>query len=526
MATLSQIIFRVIVKLGWTTKGSALTWTELDTNQEALLDAILALQSAALANVAPYNPLTVYSNTPITYVSYNGNMYQYINGTPSAGVTPDSDPLTWQLTSTGALSHQQGTDQTVGLGTIYPTSHQELWGVVNGQVIPTTVVAFNALVGGSALIPNRIYYFDTEGNYIVRATSTSTWSPRGAKLDYVPDITNYAQYDEGGSYSINDRATYNNRVYNNYTGVNGGITPDLDFSNWIEETAGTAPYYLKKIRDCIVWMDATNISGRHFVDDYGNEFPTTEITLHGSSDQSNNTLKGESTITKAWNYRGQMKNNVLINSYIEMSDELNTDGRVNNNIFENANFIVGDGTNDFPNRGTVENNVIKNCGVIAPEGLTDAAVLSGLTIDLPGQTIYLEDDTVASSGYLTIHGGNIPRQVNISSAQTTDITALGISAMDLYGIYTYSGNPTLDTLTGFPNQFPVHPVKIMPVGGATLDIDTKSFGGGIAQDQFLWDGTTLSLDGDKGDYIIAVVDRPDIMSGDRIWRIIQVMINA
>ncbi len=133
------VLLRELLDPNLTAKGSPLTWTQLDTNMKILVDNIKALMTAGTGGFAAYNNGTTYSNVLPDYVSYNGNIYEYINAVPQSGVTPGNDPLTWQLTSTGLFAHQQNTDEYLAFGQAHQISAIDIYNFINsGQLTPIT----------------------------------------------------------------------------------------------------------------------------------------------------------------------------------------------------------------------------------------------------------------------------------------------------------------------------------------------------------------------------------------------------
>jgi len=117
IALLPQVLLRILTDPIYTAKGSALTWIQLDTDLKIIADACREL--AAIGDTSgfePYNNATTYSDDDPDYVSYNGNIYEYINPIPQSGITPGTDPLTWQIASQGQFAHIQNTDQYLDFG--------------------------------------------------------------------------------------------------------------------------------------------------------------------------------------------------------------------------------------------------------------------------------------------------------------------------------------------------------------------------------------------------------------------------
>lgn len=129
VALIDQVLLRILSDPRYTAKGSSLTWTEEDTNFKIIADAILELAAVgANSGFAPYDNSTPYSDGD--YVSYNNNIYHYINAVDQSGITPGSDPLTWELSSVGQFAHQQNTDQYLDFGGPFQVSAEDLYNLV------------------------------------------------------------------------------------------------------------------------------------------------------------------------------------------------------------------------------------------------------------------------------------------------------------------------------------------------------------------------------------------------------------
>ena len=129
-----NILLRTLVDANYTTKGSPLTWDEEDTNFKILGDAIKELQTPNTGSFTPYNAGTTYSNVAPDYVSYDGNVWEFISATPTSGVTPGTNPLVWSSVSLGQFSHVQNTDQYLDFGGAYQVSAAELFALVSAPL--------------------------------------------------------------------------------------------------------------------------------------------------------------------------------------------------------------------------------------------------------------------------------------------------------------------------------------------------------------------------------------------------------
>lgn len=120
------LILREYVDANYTTKGSELTFEELDLNQKYLGDAINALSISDTSSFDDYDPAATYEGGENYYVAYDGNIWKFIGLLDSTGITPGTDSSVWELASTGALAHQQNTDTYLNFGGPYQVSAQEI----------------------------------------------------------------------------------------------------------------------------------------------------------------------------------------------------------------------------------------------------------------------------------------------------------------------------------------------------------------------------------------------------------------
>ncbi len=118
ISKLHDILLRALSDPNYTAKGQALTFAELDTNIKILADALGELALQDVAGVEEYDALVEYSlGPPVPIVTYLGNIYLFVAGTPQTGITPGTDPSVWELASTGLFAHKQGTDMILAEGT-------------------------------------------------------------------------------------------------------------------------------------------------------------------------------------------------------------------------------------------------------------------------------------------------------------------------------------------------------------------------------------------------------------------------
>lgn len=142
-------------------KGSKLTWAELDRNIYELADAIIAINSGA--GLTPYNAGTTYTGGDTYYVSYNGNIYKFISATDKTGITPGTDGAVWELTSLGALSHQQNSDTKLGLNTDYEITSRTIYENIArySNVLKPALNLVDGLSAPPTTTSGAIYLIDT-----------------------------------------------------------------------------------------------------------------------------------------------------------------------------------------------------------------------------------------------------------------------------------------------------------------------------------------------------------------------------
>ena len=77
---------RVTSNAPLTTKGSALTWVELDANWIEIYNAFVALSQSSYVDA--YSAAVTYDDTIKNYVMYNGQMWKCIAASPIIAITP------------------------------------------------------------------------------------------------------------------------------------------------------------------------------------------------------------------------------------------------------------------------------------------------------------------------------------------------------------------------------------------------------------------------------------------------------
>lgn len=184
---LTKILLREKSNPNYVAKGSSLTWDEEDTNFILLGDAVRELQTPSDSGFSPYDNSKTYSNVLPDYVSYNGNIYEYIKAFPQSGVTPGSDPLTWKVASVGQFSHQQNTDQFIDFGGPFQASAQEIYTIIHstqpdqifkGEWVGTGSPA-EAYLAGDVVLHSLIIWEASADNSGEEPGTGMSWTPQG-----------------------------------------------------------------------------------------------------------------------------------------------------------------------------------------------------------------------------------------------------------------------------------------------------------------------------------------------------------
>lgn len=110
MSNLASLLLRITSNPAYQTKGSTLSYSEMDANMILFADCISALQQIPPGSdlgLPAYSGATEYSQGD--FVTFGNNIWEYINAGPSTGNTPEEGTF-WSLRSAGLFAHQQNTD--------------------------------------------------------------------------------------------------------------------------------------------------------------------------------------------------------------------------------------------------------------------------------------------------------------------------------------------------------------------------------------------------------------------------------
>lgn len=522
---ITDILLRSVANPPLVTKGSILTYAEEDGNFIEIYEFLAALNNGS--GVTIYNPATNYLGT--YYVSYANNIWLHV-ASSSTGVTPGTNPAVWELTTIGALAHQQGTDMFVGLGSPYETTAQEIYDLVNSVVITVTESAFIALYNSGTMQSNKIYAVtdcaltpdaaDSPILYIHSLSSSTVNSVCAMTLrmpDYSQDLFVLTKWDATATYTAGAKVCIDGLVYRNLTGTNSTTLPSIDAINWGLEVQSTNFYITKKYGNVQIKI-TTSIEVDFFTDLATN-------TVYSGFDLQQKYL--DSTATIAYSQARSINCSI---------------GKLNRLTGSNSNYVILDGDNcviaipvggnsflqnvmlidseidlgNFFAYGNIQNLHLKHVALNFPDGC-DTGV-SGLSIELNNLSVI---NIPASTGILiggTVDnkGSDVEFSATIPASTTLDLDTLCNGYSDVFGVFKLDTNsPIVDTIVRACRLFPI---KLIPYGGNTIGIsrttpNSATAGRIISPNDF----TLLS---NNADYVILEPITINVGGGDiDVWQV-------
>jgi hypothetical protein len=166
------IILRTVTHAPLTTKGSQLTWSELDNNQAKIYDDLKMLQGVNGGLVPAYSGATAYNPGQFVSMAVDGTsgIWQQVSGSPSTGVAPGENPLVWTEVQSSDLSHYPGTDQFLDEGGLNEVSAEDLKELLNNSGSGVKTLKANLTQPGTPVGPTIKPLINTFG-----ATITSSY---------------------------------------------------------------------------------------------------------------------------------------------------------------------------------------------------------------------------------------------------------------------------------------------------------------------------------------------------------------
>jgi len=480
-AQLDSIKFRTLVKAGYTTKGSSLTWLEEDRNKEIFLDFLLAFSSG---NIAPWSNATTYDvQTFSQYVSNSGNIYRFIGSGPSLNQSPALNPSVWEPTTMGALSHAQNTDMFLAGGTALQVSALTLHNLILDQVIQITASGLTTAIGLSALRPGYLYYIYDKGIF-TRALNSTTLDEYGIGLMKNPDFQNtktkfMGVWSAALSVTINKYAIWDNVVYKNLTGTNTGTNPSSDATNWDAVDYSTDPD---------AFVIEPEVVRYHLADDF----------ISYRADKRGNKID---TYT-AWTVSGHITNNLAqfqfgddnIRNCVAIDGFASIDTRNNTGDIAILNVFNGATASCYGNKGVISQVKINNGAVTITRNATRTLVASIFS----RYAAYTIDPAQNYSG-LTIddNNSNLSVTIPITGLSTLNFSVLPSTYPSLLGAgaIVFTSTNATETITAVNSISSLKgKIKFIPESGLSLDLNTTDL-------KFKGGASFFTLDGTVGAWI-------------------------
>lgn len=520
---IQDIILRSSSHSPLTTKGSELTYTELDGNFIEIYDAVTSLND--ISNIAPFDITATYSGTD--YVSYNSNIYVHISATDTTGVLPDTDPTKWQLTSIGALAHQQNKDSYLAFGSASQVSASDLANIINYQVINVTYSAFMNLVNTSTLKINRLYCItDTNShidnsNYVnssirlyIRTTSVNQYSNRGFISFVAPKYDTFSVYDYTYAYLVGDKVGYGLFVYECVDATANGDTPNNDVANWQLKSPTSFPaLYQTRFYD-VDFFDSYGVFYFSKIYDKnnntfgGNDFEIASIVSTGVN------YNNDIDTTSSWNNMFGNANGVYSNKLIQGSYISSKGGyspvAIGSNCLVNSEIIC----DDFFNGNIYGNQLQKTkLNILGGDFI---GTLANLKISFSNQTVLNVDaNTSVNGGYMNEQGSNIAVNLDITGiGSVVDLDSI-LNYADIYGVFEMDCNG--DTIEYLLKANYFCPIVIKPVTAHQfLTIKIYSLSGASNNNIVSSYSGNINLYTDTNDY--AVLEKINI-GGTDLWNV-------
>lgn len=519
---IDDLILREVSYPPLTTKGSALTFDDLDGNFINVYDAITDMNSGGA--IAPFNILTTYPVAAV--VAYSGKIYINISGSATTGDIPSSSPAIWGITNIGAVAHVQNTDTKLAEGTANEVSAADLKSLVDEQIIDVTIAEWLALVAGDFLITNRLYRITDAisfGNILVLSLGGNKYSKNGYCEIKQPDVyQTLGVWNFAGTYAIADCVMWDGRVYENTTGTNNSaLSPDADSTNWVV-LAYTSGKYFTKLYEAQLFSYTTGIISKlkegyseNEVAGY-NDLLLAQPKIPVYFAHFRNTCDLASSIGDIYRINGDVVGNICSNTTIGVQSY---NGDLLSNTFHNAALYI-----DAESEGEINGNCFRNVQINWLLAAGDKLRSSSIEFS-DYETTIRQINMRSGSGDLS----NIIVNENGSNAiDTIDTTGNNIlnldinGSHDLYGKYILTSTNATETIDRIVATNYLFPIIVQPESGLTLTLTmvnpTTASAGDICGNA----GTNIVLDGTKGDYVKA---KQITFGAVDIWQIIEIVKN-
>jgi len=250
-----DIILRSVINAPLTTKGSQLTWEELDGNFIEIFNAFLANYLSSYVDA--YSNAITYDNSIKNYVVYDSVIWKFVNVTPAVNVTPGTDAATWTRVFAADLAHKKNSDTILAEGTADEVTAAALAAFINGnsQLIfsgSTILPSANVLTLFSAPVPlithaggiyagKSIKILNMEVRNDIQASPPSTPYATSTSIVAITNGATKSQFSSSSILNAKVNRSLNSTMQSGVGSTDTQLVPDEDVyvqANTADPTAG------------------------------------------------------------------------------------------------------------------------------------------------------------------------------------------------------------------------------------------------------------------------------------------------
>ena len=145
-----SLILRELINSPLTTKNDFLTNEDFDNNNINIYSDLVAL--CVTTGVIAFDEFETYDDTVLNYSTYGGRLYNYINASPSIGVTPSTDVNYWVEVFPAILAHKQNADTVLNEGGANEVTAAEIRAYIDAGITATTNLAITTKTANTFLL--------------------------------------------------------------------------------------------------------------------------------------------------------------------------------------------------------------------------------------------------------------------------------------------------------------------------------------------------------------------------------------
>jgi hypothetical protein len=145
-----SLILRELINSPLTTKNDFLTNEDFDNNNINIFNDLVAL--CVTTGVLEFDEFETYDDTVLNYSTYGGRLYNYVNASPSIGVTPSTDVNYWVEVFPAILAHKQNADTVLNEGGANEVTAAEIRAYIDAGITATTNLAITTKTANTFLL--------------------------------------------------------------------------------------------------------------------------------------------------------------------------------------------------------------------------------------------------------------------------------------------------------------------------------------------------------------------------------------